>query len=121
MPQVLVVGDDLTGSNATGALYARLGLRTVTVSTLDQVRRFAGRADVLVVNTGSRHWPAGRAYDAVRAVVAAAGPVLLVAKRVDTTLRGNPGRELDAVLDALAAAAADQPEPAPTAPVASAA
>ncbi|WP_078599801.1 four-carbon acid sugar kinase family protein [Streptomyces violens] len=114
MPQVLVVGDDLTGSNATGALYARLGLRAVTVSTLDQVRRFAGRADVLVVNTGSRHWPAGRAYDAVRAVVAAAGPVPLVAKRVDTTLRGNPGRELDAVLDALAAAAAEQPAPAPT-------
>ncbi|MFI8996827.1 four-carbon acid sugar kinase family protein [Streptomyces sp. NPDC053542] len=114
MPQVLVVGDDLTGSNATGALYARLGLRAVTVSTLDQVRRFAGRADVLVVNTGSRHWPAGRAYDAVRAVVAAAGPVPLVAKRVDTTLRGNPGRELDAVLDALAAAAAEQPAPVPT-------
>ncbi|MER7398422.1 four-carbon acid sugar kinase family protein [Streptomyces sp. NPDC000151] len=116
MPQVLVVGDDLTGSNATGALYARLGLRAVTVSTPDQVRRFAGRADVLVVNTGSRHWPAGRAYDAVRAVVAAAGPVPLVVKRVDTTLRGNPGRELDAVLDALAAAAGEQPEPTRTAP-----
>ncbi|UQA98132.1 four-carbon acid sugar kinase family protein [Streptomyces halobius] len=100
---MLVIGDDLTGSNATGALYARLGLQAVTVGELAQVPRYAHRVDVLVVNTASRHWAPSRAYAAVRAATEAAGEVPLVVKRVDTTLRGNPGRELDAVVDALTA------------------
>ncbi|GFE20198.1 four-carbon acid sugar kinase family protein [Streptomyces nigrescens] len=103
MAQVLVIGDDLTGSNATGALYARLGLRAVTVGDLAQVARYADRVDVLVVNTASRHWTPARAYAAVRAAAETAGEVPLVVKRVDTTLRGNPGSELDAVADVLAA------------------
>ncbi|REK90502.1 four-carbon acid sugar kinase family protein [Streptomyces inhibens] len=103
MAQVLVIGDDLTGSNATGALYARLGLRAVTVGALAQVERYAHRVDVLVVNTASRHWPPARAYAAVRAAAETAGEAPLIVKRVDTTLRGNPGSELDAVADCLAA------------------
>ncbi|MFE7540732.1 four-carbon acid sugar kinase family protein, partial [Streptomyces platensis] len=103
MAQVLVIGDDLTGSNATGALYARQGLRAVTVGDLDRVPRYADRVDVLVVNTASRHWSPARAYAAVRAAAETAGPAPLIVKRVDTTLRGNPGSELDAVVDALAA------------------
>ncbi|WP_407289052.1 four-carbon acid sugar kinase family protein [Streptomyces sp. BP-8] len=103
MAQVLVIGDDLTGSNATGALYARRGLRAVTIGALTRWERYADRVDVLVVNTASRHWPPARAYAAVRAAVETAGATPLIVKRVDTTLRGNPGSELDAVLDALAA------------------
>lgn len=103
MAQVLVIGDDLTGSNATGALYARLGLRAVTVGALTQVERYADRVDVLVVNTASRHWTPARAYAAVRAAAETAGTAPLIVKRVDTTLRGNPGSELDAVVDVLAA------------------
>ncbi len=103
MAQVLVIADDLTGSNATGALYARLGLRAVTVGALTQVERYADRVDVLVINTASRHWSPARAHAAVRAAAEAAGDAPLIVKRVDTTLRGNPGSELDAVVDVLAA------------------
>lgn len=98
---VLVVGDDLTGSNATGALFARRGLRAVTVGDLDSVPRYADSADVLVVNLASRHFIPADARRCVTAAVDAAGPVRLVVKRVDTTLRGNVGAETDAVLDAL--------------------
>ncbi|MFG2827226.1 four-carbon acid sugar kinase family protein [Streptomyces sp. NPDC048434] len=103
MAQVLVIADDLTGSNATGALYARLGLRAVTVGALAQVERYADRVDVLVVNTASRHWPPARAYAAVRDAAGTAGDAPLIVKRVDTTLRGNPGSELDALVEVLAA------------------
>ncbi|WP_336049726.1 four-carbon acid sugar kinase family protein [Streptomyces sp. CA2R101] len=102
MAQVLVIADDLTGSNATGALYARLGLRAVTVGALAQVERYAARVDVLVVNTASRHLPPDRAAAAVRAAAGTADTAPLVVKRVDTTLRGNPGSELDALVDVLA-------------------
>ncbi|SED43588.1 Uncharacterized conserved protein YgbK, DUF1537 family [Streptomyces sp. 2112.3] len=103
MAQVLVIADDLTGSNATGALYARLGLRAVTVGALAQVARYADRVDVLVVNTASRHLPPDRAAAAVRAAAGTADAAPLIVKRVDTTLRGNPGSELDALVDVLAA------------------
>ena len=98
MPQVLVIGDDLTGSNATGARFARAGMRTISVSGTDPVDL---SADALVVNTGTRHAPAAQARAAVRRALAAAGPVDLVVKRVDTTLRGNVGAEVDELLTEL--------------------
>ncbi len=101
--------DDLTGSNATGALYSRLGLRAVSVGTLEPNRRLLRQVDVLLVNTGSRHWNPRRAYDAAYGVIEAIGDAALVVKRVDTTLRGNLGAELDAVVDALAARSSGQP------------
>lgn len=103
MAQVLVVADDLTGGNATGALFARLGLHTVTVGDLEQVSRYAGLVDVLVVDTGSRRFTPAQSRDAVHAAVSSAGGGALVVKRVDTTLRGNPGSELAATIDAVVA------------------
>ncbi|WP_314176924.1 four-carbon acid sugar kinase family protein [Streptomyces winkii] len=101
MAQILVVADDLTGGNATGALFARLGLHAVTVSDPAQVPRYADAVDVLVVDTGSRRFTSEESYEAVHAAAVAAAGDALVVKRVDTTLRGNPGRELDAVVDAV--------------------
>ena len=98
---VLVVADDLTGANATGVLFTRRHLRTISVPEVSSLRRFAGDFDVLVMNTASRHAPAAEAAERVRAAVEAAGPVRLVVKRIDTTLRGNVGAELDAALGAV--------------------
>lgn len=97
---MLVVGDDMTGANATGALFAGRGMRTVSVAEPAHLARFAGEFDVLVVDIASRHLPAEEAARRVREAVAAASAcgVELVVKRVDTTLRGNVGAELDAAL-----------------------
>jgi uncharacterized protein YgbK (DUF1537 family) len=101
MADVLVVADDLTGGNATGALFARRGLRAVTVSDIAHARRHAPTADVVVVNTQSRHVAAGAARVAVTAAIDAVPEARLVVKRVDTTLRGNVGAELEAALTAV--------------------
>jgi D-threonate/D-erythronate kinase len=95
---VLVIGDDMTGANATGALFARRGLRTVSVAEPANLARFAGEFDVLVIDIASRHLAAEEAARRARAAVAASTGVELVVKRVDTTLRGNVGAELDAAL-----------------------
>jgi D-threonate/D-erythronate kinase len=95
--RVLVIGDDLTGSNATGALFARFGMRTMTV----QGNAVFPDIEALVVNLGNRHAPPDEARAAVQATIAAAGDVSLVVKRVDTTLRGNVGAETDAAIEAL--------------------
>ncbi|MDQ7802385.1 four-carbon acid sugar kinase family protein [Amycolatopsis sp. A133] len=60
MPKLLVLGNDLTGSNATGALYARFGLRAVSVNAL-------------AVNVGTRHASPPHATRAVREAVELVG------------------------------------------------
>lgn len=106
-PVVLVVADDLTGANATGAGFSRAGLRAVTVvasweagASLD----LRGQFDVVVVNTDTRHAAATAAGAAVSGAVRAGWPVPLVSKRIDTTLRGNVGVEAEATLRTLAEA-----------------
>ena len=98
MRSVLVIADDLTGANATAALFARLGLRTRTLAAGLGVS--GSGADVTVVTTGSRRLPAGAAAGRVNGVLAAVGrhDPQLVVKRVDTTLRGPIGPELAAML-----------------------
>ncbi|MFD6096953.1 four-carbon acid sugar kinase family protein [Nocardiopsis flavescens] len=96
MAQVLVVADDLTGANATGARFARTGMRVTTV-TPEHVSRVAADHDVVVANLDSRHVPAEQAVDLIADVVEAVWPVGLVVKRTDSTLRGNVGAELEAV------------------------
>lgn len=100
VPRVLVIGDDLTGSNATGARFARAGLRTISVSGVERVS-CAMDAEVLVINTGTRHLGAETARVLVQEAAKAVSPVELLSKRVDTTLRGNVGAEVDALLDVL--------------------
>jgi uncharacterized protein YgbK (DUF1537 family) len=101
MARVLVVADDLTGSNATGALFARRGLRAVTVSDVAHARRHAAVADVVVVNTQTRHAAVDAARNAVIEAIDAVPDATLVVKRVDTTLRGNVGVEMEAALSAV--------------------
>ncbi|WP_133743114.1 four-carbon acid sugar kinase family protein [Actinorugispora endophytica] len=100
MAQVLVIADDLTGANATGARFARSGHRVVTVAP-EHVTRAAEDYDVVVANLDSRHMPAEQAVDLVTDVVEAVWPVGLVVKRIDTTLRGNIGAEVEAAWRAL--------------------
>ncbi|WP_304453793.1 four-carbon acid sugar kinase family protein [Nocardiopsis sp. YSL2] len=100
MAQVLVVADDLTGANATGARFARTGMRVATV-TPEHVSRVADDYDVVVANLDSRHVPAEQAADLVTDVIEAVWPVGLVVKRTDSTLRGNIGAELEAAYDAV--------------------
>ncbi len=103
-PRCCVIADDLTGANATGVLLRNEGLRTCTVLSLDSgtddsIRDF----EALTVPTDSRALTAGEAYQIVRNTVAKFDPhaVELFNKRIDSTLRGNIGREIDAVLDVL--------------------
>ncbi|QBI55721.1 four-carbon acid sugar kinase family protein [Streptomonospora litoralis] len=95
MAQVLVVADDLTGANATGARFARAGMRVTTV-TPEHVTAVAEEYDVVVANLDTRHASAEQAADLVTDVVEAMWPVGLVVKRLDSTLRGNVGAELEA-------------------------
>jgi uncharacterized protein YgbK (DUF1537 family) len=101
MPRLLIIADDLTGANDTGVQFARRGIPTLVVVDLDSWPR-GESFEVLVVNTGSRHLAPAEAAAKVRAAVRRGreAGVDHFYKKTDSTLRGNVGGELDAVMDA---------------------
>ena len=103
MPALLVVADDLTGAADTGVQLAARGIPTlVTLEPVAAWRDAARDIEVLVASTDSRHLPAAEAAARVRDAVSWArdAGVPHVYKKIDSTLRGNPGAELAAALEA---------------------
>ncbi|WP_049894355.1 four-carbon acid sugar kinase family protein [Salinarchaeum sp. Harcht-Bsk1] len=109
----LVVADDLTGANDTGAAFAATGQETVIeIEGGGDGREDASDAAVRVVNTDSRYSDPATAAERVRSAVERA-PDADVYKKVDSTLRGNLVAEIDA---AMAASGADLAIVAPAFP-----
>lgn len=95
---MLVVADDLTGANATGARFARAGFSTASVITTDVLAEVAADHEVVVTSTSSRHLAPEEAARRVQEAIRLIGEVTMVVKRTDTTLRGNIGSEIEAAL-----------------------
>jgi uncharacterized protein YgbK (DUF1537 family) len=94
----LVLADDLTGAFDTGVKFAAGGLRT-SVQIQDLGRRSAEPwPEVLAYSTDSRMLPPAEAYRRTRAAARLFGSEGIF-KKVDSSLRGNLGAEIDAVLD----------------------
>ena len=101
MVQQVVIADDLTGASDAGLQFAKRGLRTTV--WLDS---YAGRevdADVLVYDTDSRAATWHRALWRMQALLRPIYPLTpsRIFKKIDSTLRGNVGPELRALLDAM--------------------
>lgn len=104
MPKVLIIGDDMTGVNSSAVLLARQGLNCATFFDLeDYTPEESNKLDVVIISTDSRSIDAKEAYARVDRAIRKtyASDVLLVNKRIDSTLRGNIGAELLAILDYL--------------------
>lgn len=95
-PQILVIADDFTGGNDAGVSLALAGMTVNVAFTLP----CADDADVLVINTDSRALEAEQAAARVSelALASQSGPQTQWLKKMDSTLRGNPGAELDALM-----------------------
>lgn len=102
-PALLIIADDLTGANDTGVQFAKQGLDVlVSLRPSQDLQALAHDCQVLVVNTESRHLSPEEAYARVYAV-AQQGVALGIPqfyKKTDSTLRGNVGAELAALLAA---------------------
>lgn len=93
---VLAVADDMTGALEVGAKFSEAGFLT-TVSAQPTA---SGDAQVLVLDTETRHLDPESARERVCRFIAACGDEqpLLVYKKTDSTLRGNIGAELHALV-----------------------
>lgn len=104
MCEVAVIADDLTGANAAGSLLASQGLKVLTSLGLEGFQSSGTtRFDAVCVSTDSRLLPAEEADRAVFEAVSAFLPMQprVVTKRIDSTMRGNVGTEIEAALRAM--------------------
>ncbi len=102
--KIISIADDLTGANVNAALLASHGFTaaTCTLSTRWEEKQFS-QFDALSINTGSRQLSAEKARsvtkDAVKNAFSLQPKVL--AKRIDSTLRGHIGQEIEAALEVM--------------------
>lgn len=99
----LLIADDLTGGADAGAQFAKRGLQTLLISLLDDAKIDFSRhihQDVLVINTDSRGLTPEKAFLKVSNLLKRFDQKLfpIIYKKIDSTLRGNVGYEIDAIL-----------------------
>lgn len=102
MSKILVLADDLTGANDTGAAIRKMGWDTCSVVSHEAPLPQRDYS-CLCVNLDSRGEAPGTAYARVRQCAGKfrTKDIGVFSKRIDSTLRGNLGAESDAMLDEL--------------------
>jgi uncharacterized protein YgbK (DUF1537 family) len=102
-----VISDDLTGCGDVGLHFADWGLVTIVdaydLERLSDELKLDVNWDVLVVNTESRFDEPQTAYEKVKCVLKFFRKLEIkqIYKKIDSTLRGNIGSEIDALFDEL--------------------
>ncbi|KTR48696.1 PTS sugar transporter subunit IIBC [Pantoea ananatis] len=98
-----IVADDLTGATTVGVLLARSGLKTAAFFDTDSFARNEVDYPAMVVSSDSRPLPKAEAQWQVSTAVKLlqARGAHYFTKRIDTTLRGGIGFEIDAMLEQL--------------------
>ena len=96
--RVLVLADDFTGANDAGVSLAEAGMSVEVAFTAGQ----PSTARALILNSDSRAMSAAAAADKVAALLRGAATFVphWQVKKIDSTLRGNPGGELEAMMAA---------------------
>jgi uncharacterized protein YgbK (DUF1537 family) len=99
--QTLVIGDDPTGCNLTGAIFTKKDFSALTAWDVGSAKKISADFDVILFDTNTRHLSPLNAYQQVSEILEDFGVLGHLAKRIDSTLRGNLGPEVQAILDRL--------------------
>lgn len=105
MLEILVIADDFTGALDTATQFSKNGIKTVAyTSSAAFLENKLKDVTACVVNTDSRHLKSDDAYQIVRTIVeyGIRQGAHYIYKKTDSALRGNIGKELEAVLDGTA-------------------
>ena len=103
MPHIGVIADDLTGATTTGVLLARSGAKTTVFFNVEAAKTNINSSslDAILISSNSRALPPDEAYEKVSGAIKTLQSmnVSFFSKRIDTTMRGGIGVEIDAMLD----------------------
>jgi D-threonate/D-erythronate kinase len=102
MANLLILADDFTGAMDTVIQFAKLGIQTEVGTDAASLILSAKHAEVLMVDTETRHMTQEEAYAKVyrEARVGREAGIPFLYKKTDSALRGNVGAELSAALAA---------------------
>ena len=97
----VIVADDFTGACDVGVQFAKRGLPTKVILKHATLPDLKTARSVLVYDTETRNDPPENAYAKTKkfAALCIRTKSELVYKKIDSTFRGNVGRELDGILD----------------------
>lgn len=98
-----VIADDLTGGNGTGVKLSKLGYSVSTLVNYNNIPKNSG-TNAVIIDTDSRYVEEHVAVNRVNTVVdnLIEWSVDIMGKRIDSTIRGNIGAEIDALLEKVA-------------------
>jgi uncharacterized protein YgbK (DUF1537 family) len=103
--RIMIIADDLTGANDTAIQFVKHGSPAlVVIDSMFRESSIYNGFDILSFNSDTRAMSPKDAYREVGSLVQrlrSAGLEGLFYKKVDSVLRGNPGPELEAVMDEL--------------------
>jgi D-threonate/D-erythronate kinase len=102
MCKIGIVADDLTGATTVGVLLARAGISTAAFFNEKSLDKDSGHV-AMVLSSDSRALNKEVAQQKVKSAVAALKEkgAVYFSKRIDTTIRGGIGFEVDAMLEEL--------------------
>jgi len=102
MGKIGIIPDDLTGGTTVGVMLARSNIDTAVYFSSDNLENVEEQ-EALIITSDSRALPPHKAKEAVGTVLESlkANGATYFSKRIDTTLRGGIGFEIDEMLDRL--------------------
>ncbi|HLN22336.1 MAG TPA: four-carbon acid sugar kinase family protein [Bacteroidales bacterium] len=100
--KILIVADDLTGASDTVVQFSNQGVRCMVI-VAGNAAKSIDSCDVLAVDTESRFDDKETAYNKVYRTGRSLSKknIKLVYKKIDSTMRGNPGAEISALMDSM--------------------
>lgn len=104
MERIAIIADDLTGASDTGIQFCKYGLKTLVIVDYQNIEGGDKEKQVWSINADTRSLSASEAYQRVYSMAKKLKALGFkrIYKKLDSTLRGHPGTELEAVMDALA-------------------
>jgi len=99
--KIVIITDDFTSAMDNGVGFSEKGLKTVVVTDVCKIEKVINNVDVLVIDTESR---LDKKEDAFRKVMNVSKilnnyEIDYIYKTIDSTLRGNIGAEIEALMD----------------------
>ena len=103
MEKLCIIADDLTGATDTGVQFSKFGISTAVVFNYLTIKDLTFDFDIVSINAGTRNVDKKAAYSRIRDIIRTLREMNfnLFYKKIDSTLRGQPDVEIEAMLDEL--------------------
>ena len=104
MVKLVIIADDLTGALDTGVQFPKKNMSAIVTTDLNfNFEDICKEADVVVIDTESRHIPAYEAKERVKSALSKFDKkeIKFFYKKTDSTLRGNIGSEVEGFMEGL--------------------